>query len=306
MNQGKASANTDRFDVFVSYRRKGGAELARLLYEELSRRGFRVFLDTDTLAAGSWSEQLKQRIDECPDFIAVITDGFFDRCGDVDDVVRKEIARALAHRKNVVPLLASGTPFPESLPADIAALPAHNGVRYVHEYSQQAVEKLCNQLISTPLVGPERLLSPEAQPKVIVGLVCMYVGGYVGRWNGNFAGTSTNVLMALGNGLIIGTAWAIILGIPILVSLAVLSHVLQVRRDRLYVGPWVPFWLLIWHLAAAAGGVATLAAHVLLGGSSDFLDGFAGGLAGLGVAGLFCYTRAWSILEAAFKGRVRS
>ena len=34
---------TDNYDIFISYRRDGGAQYARILQLELEKRGYRVF-----------------------------------------------------------------------------------------------------------------------------------------------------------------------------------------------------------------------------------------------------------------------
>lgn len=299
-----------RYDVFLSYRRKGGSDLARLLFKELTDRGFRVFLDAETLGAGEWDRQLENRIDECPDFVAIITDGYFDRCGDVEDVVRKEIARALVSGKNVIPLLASAVPFPAALPDEIASLSSHNGVKYVHEYSAEAVEKLCGQLVSTPLLGPERLLSPELQPKVVVGLVCGFVGGYTGFLEAGFADGLTHAppffsLGSLLRGFVMGLFSGMVFGIPIIVVLAATSHILHIRRDQVYGGPWLPYWCVVWPTAAAAGALVANSVFCVLGGQSEFVGGIAGGCAGVAVAALFTYTQAWLVVSTMLKGKVR-
>lgn len=33
------------YDIFISYRRDGGFDLAQVIYEKLSKRGYRVFMD---------------------------------------------------------------------------------------------------------------------------------------------------------------------------------------------------------------------------------------------------------------------
>lgn len=46
--------------VFISYRRDSTGKLfARLLAEELTRHGFDVFLDVDSLDAGKWEALLE-------------------------------------------------------------------------------------------------------------------------------------------------------------------------------------------------------------------------------------------------------
>ena len=40
--------NNNMLDVFISYRRGGGATVARLLYEVLKSRGISAFMDAET------------------------------------------------------------------------------------------------------------------------------------------------------------------------------------------------------------------------------------------------------------------
>jgi TIR domain len=132
------SVDKKTYDIFLSYRRSDGSELARYLVEELTKRGFHVFLDSEGLGSGAWDTQLEQRIDECRDFVVVITKAYFDltRINDPNDIVRKEVARALLNGSNVIPLLASTPPFPDKLPKDIEEIQKRNGVKYFHEYAK--------------------------------------------------------------------------------------------------------------------------------------------------------------------------
>lgn len=298
------------YDIFLSYRRSDGSELARYLLEELTKKGFHVFLDSEGLGSGAWDTQLEQRIDECRDFIVVITKAYFDltRINDPNDVVRKEVARALQNGSNVIPLLAATPPFPDKLPKDIEDIQKRNGVKYFHEYAKEAIEKLCTRLVSTPLIGPERLFTPEVQPKVIVGLVGAFVGGALGKVlppDQSGLGMAVSLLYAVGNGLLIGLIWSVLLGVPIFVTLAVISHVKKIRRDSLYGGPWIPFWIvfiftLSWFCPLIVGFV-----FKTIGMYSDFIGGLIGGSAGIIVAGVFCYTRLFEILSTMLKGKTR-
>lgn len=56
------------YDIFISYRREGGRELARSLKSELERRGYRVFLDFDELNDGIFDRRIMEAIDAAPDF----------------------------------------------------------------------------------------------------------------------------------------------------------------------------------------------------------------------------------------------
>ena len=53
------------FDIFISYRRDKGSEIARFLSENLRDNGYRGFLDVDALSSGEWDKELSQRIERC-------------------------------------------------------------------------------------------------------------------------------------------------------------------------------------------------------------------------------------------------
>jgi hypothetical protein len=69
-----------KYDVFISYRREGGYDAARLIYDRLKMDKYRVHFDLDTLRNGDFDEALYQRIDECKDFVIILNKGVFDRC----------------------------------------------------------------------------------------------------------------------------------------------------------------------------------------------------------------------------------
>ena len=54
-----------KFDIFISYRRKGGYETAKHLYDLLTRDGYRVSFDIDTLRSGDFDVSLLARVEEC-------------------------------------------------------------------------------------------------------------------------------------------------------------------------------------------------------------------------------------------------
>ena len=54
-------AKEKTYDVFISYRRQGGAEKAELVKGELVKRGFResrMFMDTRSLSSGNYMESI--------------------------------------------------------------------------------------------------------------------------------------------------------------------------------------------------------------------------------------------------------
>lgn len=298
------------YDIFLSYRRSDGSELARYLVEELTKKGFHVFLDSEGLGSGDWDTQLEQRIDECRDFIVVITKAYFDlkRINDPNDVVRKEVARALLNGSNVIPLLASTPPFPDKLPKDIEEIQRRNGVKYFHEYAKEAIEKLCTRLVSTPLLGPERLYTLEVQPKVIIGLVGAFVGGAIGQDsnpNGFDYNMISTLLSTVGWGLRLGLYWSALLGVPIFVALTAISHVKKIRRDALYGGPWIPFWVIFIFTLSWVSPLVVGFIYKSIGMHSEFIGGLIGGVSGICVAGIFSYTKIYEILSTMLKGKAR-
>ena len=102
--------NNDTYDIFLSYRREGGFETAKHLFDLLARDGYRVSFDIDTLRSGDFDTELLRRIDWCTDFILILNKGAFDRSIDPTfdrnkDWLRIELAYALEKGKNVIPVM---------------------------------------------------------------------------------------------------------------------------------------------------------------------------------------------------------
>ncbi len=117
-----------RTQIFISYRREGGAEAARTLYELLSSR-YDVFYDISSLRSGRFDEGIERAIDDCTDFLLVMSKGIFDRFDEEGDWIRRETERALGKKKNIIPILLDGFVSPRSADPIIDALVHHNGVR---------------------------------------------------------------------------------------------------------------------------------------------------------------------------------
>lgn len=91
------------YDIFISYRRKGaGAGVAGELQSKLENLGYKVFLDVDKIGSGQFPDQIKHAIEECKDFLLVLSPGTLDRCVDEEDWVRREITMAMEFGKNIV------------------------------------------------------------------------------------------------------------------------------------------------------------------------------------------------------------
>ncbi|XP_053690343.1 NAD(+) hydrolase sarm1 isoform X3 [Sabethes cyaneus] len=139
--------NTEKnLDVFVSYRRSNGSQLASLLKVHLELRGFSVFIDVERLEAGKFDNNLLQSIRHAKHFLLVLTQDALERC--VDDVegkdwVHREIVAALNSDCNIIPIIDNFQwPEPERLPEDMRGVCHFNGVRWIHDYQDACVDKL--------------------------------------------------------------------------------------------------------------------------------------------------------------------
>jgi len=91
--------------VFISYRRDSTGKLfARLLAEELTRHGYDVFLDVDSLDPGKWADQILTQVPLRSHFLLLLTPGSLDRCADESDWVRREFELAVKSERNIVPI----------------------------------------------------------------------------------------------------------------------------------------------------------------------------------------------------------
>ena len=150
----------NEYDIFISYRRDGGFETARIIYDRLRGEGYSVFFDVETLRSGRFNTALYDKIEQCTDFIAVLSPGSLDRCQKEDDWLRFEIAHAIKNDKNVIPIMTRGfeMPPPNSLPPDIAELTIYSGLKASPEFFDAFLARLLAFLKSGLSCRPHSLL----------------------------------------------------------------------------------------------------------------------------------------------------
>jgi len=144
------------FKIFISYRRSGGYDTAKLLYEKLKLDGYSVFLDVDILENGNFDEELGRKVKKCKDFLLILSPGIFDRFAEKDynpkeDWVRQEIICAIEAKKNIIPLVFGDFSFPRRLPNDIKEITRKNAIEYNPVHFEAAYARLKDAfLISKP------------------------------------------------------------------------------------------------------------------------------------------------------------
>jgi hypothetical protein len=148
-----------RRSVFISYRRQLSEPLALLIRKDLNEHRFDAFVDLENLDSGEFERKILSQIEAREHFIVLLQPGSLDRIGGDGDWLRREIAHALAHGRNVVPVTANGFEFRRDLvlPPDVARLSSFNAVAIQQGYFDAAMERLRTRFL-------KKSPSPTAQP----------------------------------------------------------------------------------------------------------------------------------------------
>lgn len=135
--------------VFISYRRTGGLETARNLYERLTLLNYEVFFDLTSMREGKFNQQIYEKIERADDFILILSEGALDRCVEEQDWLRMEIRHAISLGKNIIPIWKpTFKGFPPSLPKDIEDISLFDCVILDDHYYDAFFQKLIARLKS--------------------------------------------------------------------------------------------------------------------------------------------------------------
>lgn len=138
----------NQYDIFISYRRDA-FESANLIHEKLKAAGYRVFFDLESMRSGKFNDQLLNVIEQCKDFVLVLSENALDRCADPNDWVRIEILQALKCKKNIVPVMLRNFAWPQPMPDGMRDLDKYQGVSASsHEFFDMSVIKIQGYLES--------------------------------------------------------------------------------------------------------------------------------------------------------------
>lgn len=144
----KSSKKEEYNQIFISYRRKGGDVVAKLICSELKNRGFTVFYDYDSLKGGYFDSHITDAIQHCNDFILVLPRRALARCRHKNDWVRQEIICALEANKNIIPVMVDGFEFPKKMLPEISDIARCNGVRFEMAYLDAVIDKIVEKFDS--------------------------------------------------------------------------------------------------------------------------------------------------------------
>ena len=138
----------DNYQIFISYRRDGGDALAGRLADRFNALGYKVFYDVESMRSGTFNTQILDAIALCNDVLLVLPPNALDRCVNEDDWVRQELAFALKHNKNIIPIMMRGFEFPKTLPVDIDKIRYMEGVTASSEYFDAVIDKIESLLMA--------------------------------------------------------------------------------------------------------------------------------------------------------------
>lgn len=142
-------------DIFISYRRVDGRDVARTVQLALKAKGYEnIFFDYDSLRDGLFNEQIIDAINMCKDFILILSPESMKRCCNEGDWVARELDTAIKAGCKFIPLNINGSfqEFPADFPRSLSV------VKYIEqtklmtdEYFDASIEMLVNRLDSKPV-----------------------------------------------------------------------------------------------------------------------------------------------------------
>lgn len=143
------------YDAFISYRRKNGFAIAKMLRELLKAKGITAFMDLDELRSGTFDDKILNAIENSPSFILILPPNALDRCGEKDDWLAKEILTAIDSGRNIVPVLCDDfswpKDWPENMPDKIKMLSNYNSVVMSYDYVDAMVDKIIQHMYDNGL-----------------------------------------------------------------------------------------------------------------------------------------------------------
>lgn len=140
----------EKYDIFISYRRTF-FKTANLVATRLKNAGFKVFIDTEEMHSGKFDTQLYRHIENCKDFVLILSPGSLERCNDENDWVRHEIMHAITCKKNIIPLLIDGFEWPAQMPKGMHDLNMYQSMQIADRPEQYswAIDQLSSRYLAS-------------------------------------------------------------------------------------------------------------------------------------------------------------
>jgi tetratricopeptide (TPR) repeat protein len=155
--------------VFISYRRSINWAHARLVFDELRKRGYDVFMDVENLGSGDFEHIILQEIKARAHFIVMLSIPALKRCSEPQDWLRREIEYAMDNGRNIVPIRIDSFDFKHAkkyLTGKLDRLHRYNGPSLNAEYFDKAIDNLVNRFLVQPVYAPITPPTADTQNEV--------------------------------------------------------------------------------------------------------------------------------------------
>ena len=87
-------------------------------------------MDTKSLKNRYFDSAIIERIENCSDFIVIITETVLNRCNEPNDWIFHEAEIALRENKNIIPIFVGIQKFPSNVPKPLKEICRYNGIFY--------------------------------------------------------------------------------------------------------------------------------------------------------------------------------
>ena len=119
----------DNTDIFISYRRIDGRDVARTIEQALQKDHYQnIFFDYTSIQDGKFNLKIIDAIFSCKDFILVLSPLSMKKCSKKGDWVAREIRTALKYKSHIIPVVienADGNTnwqWPSNFPKDMSEI----------------------------------------------------------------------------------------------------------------------------------------------------------------------------------------
>ena len=141
-------------DIFISYRRADGRDIARTIQLALRNAGkYNVFFDSRPLRDGVFNDKIYTAIDQCRVFVLVLSPDSLTRCAADGDWVAIEINRAKEAGCTIIPLAIDSNydKWPADLPESLHFLKTIQQTKLLtDEYFDESISRLLQRIAAAP------------------------------------------------------------------------------------------------------------------------------------------------------------
>jgi tetratricopeptide (TPR) repeat protein len=155
--------------VFICYRRSVSSFIARAIFNDLVHHGYDVFMDVESIDAGTFDTIILNQIAARAHFLIILTPGTVEQFMQPEDWLRRETEHAIDLKRNVIPVLVNDFSFEANaayFTGKLAELPRYNALPLYHEYFDEAMTRLRQRFLTVPVRGRIRATPSEDQAVV--------------------------------------------------------------------------------------------------------------------------------------------